>query len=45
MMLNLSKKEYYRDAGVKSGAAKGAVTHRYVREIFSRYEMYSTLYH
>ncbi len=45
MMLNLSKKEYYRDAGVKSGAAKGSVTHRYVREIFSRYEMYSTLYH
>jgi membrane-bound lytic murein transglycosylase F len=45
MMLNLSKKEYYRDPVVESGAAKGLVTHRYVREIFSRYEMWTTLYH
>ncbi len=45
MMLNLSKKEYYREEGVKSGAAKGSVTYRYVRDIFSRYAMYSTLYH
>jgi len=44
MILNLSKKEYYRDPVVKSGAAKGIVTHRYVREIFARYEMWSSLY-
>ncbi len=44
MMMNLSKKEYYRDEVVKSGAAKGPVTYRYVREIVSRYEMWSTLY-
>jgi membrane-bound lytic murein transglycosylase F len=45
MMLNLSKKEYYRDPVVQSGAAKGTVTHKYVREIISRYEMWTTLYH
>jgi membrane-bound lytic murein transglycosylase F len=45
MVLNLSKKEFYRDPVVKSGSAKGTVTHRYVREIISRYEMWSTLYH
>jgi membrane-bound lytic murein transglycosylase F len=45
MMLNLSKKEYYRDDVVKSGAAKGPVTHRYVREIISRFETWSTIYH
>ena len=44
MMLNLSKKEYYRDPVVQSGAAKGTVTHKYVREIISRYEMWTTLY-
>ena len=44
MMLNLSKKEYYRDPVVRSGAAKGTVTHRYIREIISRYEMWTTLY-
>lgn len=45
MMLNLSKKEYYRDEVVESGAAKGMVTHRYVREIMSRYEMWSSMFH
>ena len=45
MMLNLSKKEFYRDPVVQSGAAKGTVTHRYVREIISRYEMWTNLYH
>lgn len=45
MMLNLSKKEFYRDPVVKSGAAKGTVTHKYVREIISRYEMWSAIYH
>lgn len=44
MMLNLSKKEYYRDPVVRSGAAKGMVTHRYVREIISRYELWLTMY-
>ncbi len=45
MMFNLSKQEYYRDPVVESGAAKGNVTHRYVREIMSRYLIWSTLYH
>ncbi len=45
MMLNLSKKEFYRDDVVESGAAKGTVTHRYVREIMSRYEMWSSMFH
>lgn len=44
MMLNLSKREYYRDPVVKSGAAKGVVTYRYVKEIFNRYEMWCALY-
>ena len=44
MMLNLSKKEFYRDEVVESGAAKGTVTHRYVREIMSRYEMWSSMF-
>lgn len=45
MMLNLSKTEYYRDPVVESGAAKGPITYRYVREIMSRYELWTTLYH
>ena len=44
MVLNLSKKEFYRDPVVRSGSAKGSITHRYVREIISRYEMWQTLY-
>ena len=44
MMLNLSKKEYYRDEVVESGSAKGTVTHRYVREIMSRFELWSSMY-
>jgi membrane-bound lytic murein transglycosylase F len=45
MMLNLSKQEYYRDPVVESGAAKGPITFRYVREIISRYEIWRTVYH
>lgn len=44
MILNLSKREYYKDPVVKSGVAKGSVTYNYVREIFQRYEMWSSLY-
>ncbi len=44
MMFNLSKREYYKDPVVKSGAAKGSLTCNYVREIFSRYEMWKSVY-
>lgn len=44
MILNLSKREFYKDPVVKSGIAKGRVTYNYVREIFKRYEMWSSLY-
>ena len=45
MMFNLSKKEYYRDPVVESGATHGPITHRYVREIMSRYVIWSSVYH
>lgn len=44
MMLNLSKGEYYRDEVVKNGALRGSRTYRYVREIYSRYLEWSTVY-
>ena len=44
MIVNLSKREYYKDPIVKSGAAKGLVTYKYVKEIFSRYDMWCSLY-
>lgn len=45
MALNLSKREFYRDPVVKSGAMHGVITTRYVREIFSRYLMWTGIYH
>ncbi len=45
MVMNLSKREFYRDDVVESGAMRGGITVRYVREIFSRYLMWSSMYH
>jgi membrane-bound lytic murein transglycosylase F len=44
MMLNLGKQEYYRDAVVQNGAHHGALTHRYVREIYGRYLEWKSVY-
>ncbi len=44
MMLNLSKREYYKDPLVKSGAAKGSVTCNYVKEIYNRYLVWKAVY-
>lgn len=44
MVLNLSKSEYYKDKFVESGAMKGTITVRYVREIYSRYLGWIALY-
>ncbi len=44
MMLNLGKQEYYRDPVVKFGAHHGTLTHRYVREIYARYEEWRSIY-
>lgn len=44
MMLNLSKREYYRDKVVKSGALRGARTCNYVREIYGRYIEWASVY-
>ncbi|MBI1835813.1 MAG: transporter substrate-binding domain-containing protein [Flavobacteriia bacterium] len=45
MALNLSRSEYYRDPLVESGAMRGTITVRYVREIYSRYLMWISIYH
>ncbi len=45
MALNLSKREFYRDPVVESGAMHGGITTRYVREIYSRYLMWASIYH
>jgi membrane-bound lytic murein transglycosylase F len=45
MALNLSKREFYRDPVVESGAMHGVITTRYVREIYSRYLMWASIYH
>ncbi len=45
MALNLSKREFYRDPVVESGAMHGGITTRYVREIYSRYLMWASVYH
>jgi membrane-bound lytic murein transglycosylase F len=44
MMLNLGKQEYYRDPVVSNGAHHGTLTHRYVREIYGRYEEWRSIY-
>ena len=44
MMLNLGKQEYYRDPVVKFGAHHGTLTHRYVREIYARFEEWRSIY-
>jgi len=44
MVLNLSKRKFYKDPVVKSGIAKGSVTYNYVKEIFQRYEMWCSIY-
>lgn len=43
MVLNLGKHSYYTDEVVKSGAFRGNITYRYVREIIQRYENYKTM--
>lgn len=44
MMLNLSKREYYKDSLVRNGVAKGSVTYNYVREIYKRYLVWKAVY-
>jgi membrane-bound lytic murein transglycosylase F len=44
MMLNLGKQEYYRDPVVKFGAHHGTLTHRYVRDIYARFEEWRSIY-
>ena len=44
MALNLSKREYYRDEVVESGAMRGTITFNYVKEIYARYLIWSTIY-
>lgn len=43
MVMNLGKHAYYTDEVVKSGAFRGNITIRYVREIISRFETYKSL--
>ncbi len=44
MMKNLSKKEFYRDPVVQSGAARGVHTSKYVQTIYGRYLSYKSLF-
>lgn len=44
MVRNLSKKEFYRDEVVQNGAMRGAHTANYVKNVFSRYESYKSVY-
>ncbi len=43
MVMKLGQHEYYSDPVVKSGAFRGRITYRYVRNITERYELYKTL--
>lgn len=44
MALNLSKREYYRDEVVESGAMRGSINVKYVKEIYARYLIWATIY-
>ncbi len=45
MMKNLSKKQYYRDPVVQSGATRGAHTAKYVQTVYRRFESYKSVFH
>lgn len=45
MMKNLSKKEYYRDPVVQSGATRGAHTAKYVKTVYNRFLSYKSMFH
>lgn len=44
MMKNLSKRQYYRDPVVQSGATRGAHTAKYVQTVYGRFLSYKSMY-
>lgn len=44
MMKNLSKRQYYRDPVVQSGATRGAHAAKYVHTVYERYNSYKTMF-
>lgn len=45
MMKNLSKRQYYRDPVVQSGATRGAHTAKYVQTVYGRFLSYKGTFH
>lgn len=44
MMKNLSKREFYRDPVVQSGATRGAHTAKYVKSVYNRFLSYKSMF-